>query len=340
MTLRMIDGFDGYATADLAGRHYYPNSPEIQSVVARNSGQSVKCGTGVEYIRFSDSAPFTSSTGVIGFAFQKNGIGGGAICEINNSGGSIQASLYYTGSTLQIRRGTTVLATGAASFVSDVWYYIEWKFEIANSTVGENILNVDGGAYITLAAGADTQNTGSAEVQTFDLGHHALSAGYVYIDDVYVLDLEGSVNNDFLGDVIVETILPDAAGYQSDWDGSDGNKVNNNELVDEATPDGDTTYVEDDTVGGIDSYTYAALSQTPATIHAVAVNTVAKKTTANVRTIKQIARPVSTNYTGAEHTLSVSYANYQDIWETNPADAAAWEEADVNGSEFGVKVES
>jgi len=240
--------------------------------------------------------------------------------------------------TISLLRSTSILGTSVAPLLADTWYHIELVGEVSNSTTIECILKVNGVTVITLTTGTDTHTANG--ITKIQLGKFGVPAATYYFDSFYLMDQSGAKNNTFIGDCVVAAIHPDGAGYLSDFDGSDGNKVDNHLLVDEADPDDDTTYVEDDTVGGIDSFTYAAMSETPAEIFGVAVTTMARKTTANARTIKQIARPVSTNYTGDEHILAESYACFQDIWEDNPADAADWEEADVNGAEFGVKVEA
>lgn len=337
MALLYVDSFDTYATADLGRRYSVINSPIIDSTEMR---------TGVGCLHFNSindgiMIPFapTDNKFVIGFSFKVSVIPSQNTNIFAFRGSSIDNLWIRINSdgTVALLRSTTVIGTSLVTITEDTWYHFELLGELANSTTIECVLKINGTVVITIPTGTDTyyQDCITAKIQKT-----TSSVGSLYFDSLYLMDQSGPKNNDFLGDCVVEAVHPDGNGYNSDFDGSDADKVDNYLLVDEADPDDDTTYIEDDTIGGIDSFTYTAMSGSPATIHGVAVNTMAKKTTENARTIKQVARPASTNYTGDEHTLSESYLTYQDIWEDNPEDDAAWEEADVNGSEFGVKVES
>src|SRR5437764_673985 len=55
--------------------------------------------------------------------------------------------------------------------------------------------------------------------------------GRAYLDDLYVCDATGTTNNTFLGDVRVHTLVPSGNGTDSGLTGSDGNQVNNYQLV-------------------------------------------------------------------------------------------------------------
>jgi len=336
MTLRLVDSFDTYATADISRRYTVSATPAIDAVEMRTGVGCLKCDSYTDCIITAITC--TDDKFVVGFAFKTSALVAGDIFRTMGSA-TINLTLHLNDDgTFSLKRSTVIIDTSVTALLVDTWYHIELVAQVSNSTTIECILKVDGTTILTLPTSTDTMIAGG--LTGIRLGKFGIPSMTCYFDSYYFMDQDGSTNNTFLGDCVVEAILPDGNGYNSDFDGSDGNQVDNYLLVDEADPDDDTTYVEDDTVGGIDSFTYAAMSETPATIFGVAVTTMAKKTTANARTIKQIARPVSTNYTGDEHTLSESYACFQDIWEDNPADAAAWEEADVNGAEFGVKVEA
>ena len=98
-------------------------------------------------------------------------------------------------------------------------------------------------------------------------------------------DTGGSANNDFLGDVRVETLFPTADGANTAWTpsaaGSHFNKVN------EATgtfPDGDTTYVADATPGDRDTYVMSDLAAAAGNVYGVRAKIhVARTTPAPVR---------------------------------------------------------
>jgi len=339
MALRWIDSFDTYVTADIS-RRYVESDCAISAADPKNGIGCIYCAGYGD--KFTVDTTFTDGKFVLGFhmklvqyPFTSDSLIG------FYSTATINAYMKVTANgTIQFTNagGTALCESSAGAIDEDVWHHIEIKGEIADATSIDCIIKVDGTVVATAASPVDSLASGTFNRVT--IGHIGSNVYGVYFDNLYICDMSGAQCNDFLGECIVEAIMPDGAGYNSDFDGSDGNKVDNHLLVDEVDPDDDTTYVEDSDVGGIDAFTYGALSQTPAAIYGVAVNTMVRKTTENARTMKQIARPVSTNYEGSEHTLTTTYTTFQDIWELNPADAAAWEEADVNGSEFGVKVEA
>jgi hypothetical protein len=337
--LLLIDSFDTYVTADLSRRYAVSGSPTIDAVEMRTGVGCLLANSYLHGITIAQS--FTDDKFVIGFSFKTSDATPGKVMPLMRAMGGATVNLSIAlnmDGTLTLLRSLAVLGTSTETLIDDTWHHIELIGEVSNSTTIECILKLDGMTVITVPTTADTLTGGG--LTGLQLGSYNTGGPNFYFDSLYVMDTTGSKNNTFLGDCVVEAILPDGNGYNSDFDGSDADKVDNYLLIDEADPDDDSTYIEDEDVGGIDAFTYSAMAESPATIHGVAVTAMAKKTTANLRTIKQIARPASTNYEGSEHTLSGGYVSYQHIWEDNPEDAAAWEEADVNGSEFGVKVES
>jgi hypothetical protein len=85
-----------------------------------------------------------------------------------------------------------------------------------------------------------------------------------WIDDLYVCDGSGSVNNDFLGECRVLTLLPsDGNGSNNDFDTSaGGSPADHGAMVNDTTPNDDTDYVSSSTVDHVDSWNYPALGYT------------------------------------------------------------------------------
>ena len=73
-------------------------------------------------------------------------------------------------------------------------------------------------------------------------------------DDWYVCDNSGPVNNNFLGDVQVGLLLPNAAGDAAGWTGSGGGAHYG--YVDENPLDSDASYVETDQSGAEELWNY------------------------------------------------------------------------------------
>ncbi len=339
MALLRIEGFNAVVTADMDYLGAINNTPLINTSVQRNGNGCLECNSYLDGLHFT--ASFTDEKFVIGFAVKFSVLPATAapFFSLFGNADSLLIVLNPSG-VLTLKRSSILLGTGSATLIADTWYYIEIKGEMANSTSIDTVLVVDGSTDITISSGTDTLQ-GSAPITLLKLYNGGTSANDNYYDDFYMCNLAGAVNNDFLGDCVVETLYPNGNGYNSDFVGSDSNSVDNYLHVDDpTTPDDDSSYIESSTVTDIDAFTFEDLAGDVGTIHGVSVQSVARKDDANPRTIKQLTRQSSTNYIGNEHTLATSYGVHYHIWETNPADAAAWEEADVNGAEFGIKVES
>jgi hypothetical protein len=148
-------------------------------------------------------------------------------------------------------------------------------------------------------------------------------------------DRDGSRNNDFLGDVKVVTLRPNADTAQADFTLSAGS-VHYSLLAEAPDDDGDASYVESGTVGHKDLYGYQDLTGTPAAIMAVQITTVARKDDAGSRSLRKVLRSGATTANGATRGLGTSYALYDDRFEVDPATGAAWTKAGVDAQEAGV----
>jgi hypothetical protein len=160
----------------------------------------------------------------------------------------------------------------------------------------------------------------------------------IYFDDLYVANEQGSVNNDFIGECRVRCLLPNGNGNSSQLVGSDGNSVNNYQLVDEATPD-TTDYVFSSTVGDKDTYTFTDLPDTSGTVAGVQVSALGLKTDVGARTLAVVTRHASSEHDSIDLGLpTVTPAYVYEVQDTNPVAGGAWLRTDVNAAEFGVKV--
>jgi len=230
---------------------------------------------------------------------------------------------------------------------ANVWYYIEMMVTLSNTAATWEV-RVNGVPVMTETGSGGYDNVVTeATIKRIGVGQAVGgSAGlYTYIDDLYICDTSGSVNNTFLGDVTVEAIFPNADGSSSQFTGSDTDQINNYQLVDESTSDYPNTddYVYSSTVSNKDLYNFASMGPSSATIHGVQVNIGAKKSDTGTRTYKSVAKLSGGSATDGDVAFApsdTSWAYGCDVWETTPGTSNAWTVSDVNGAEFGVKVES
>lgn len=331
MSLIFIDGFDHYATADIAKKwSATTGSPTINASGGRRGGGCLSAAGTASVIR----------TVVAGASFVM-----GAAIDANVSSTPVLFGLYDAGTvqcdlrvnidgTLSVTRSGAALTGGTSTQTLTAGYhYIEWKVTIADS-IGANTckVRVDGIDWITVAAGQDLKSTANASANQVKVG--SPSGGSSLFDDFYLCDQGGSTNNDFLGDVRVDAVYPTSDGANSAWAPSTG--TTHYTLVDEAAPN-TTDYVESGTVAQKDTYGMGDISHTPASIFGAQVSIAALKDDAGVRLIKPVTRSGGTDYSGASQALSQSQVYYLEVRETDPATSAAWTKTGFNAAEFGVE---
>lgn len=230
------------------------------------------------------------------------------------------------------RANTSTLITGGFGTVSrivqDQYCYIEAKVFIHDST-GTVDVRVNGESVLSLS-GVDTRNGGVPTIDTIRLN------GTADWDDFYICDDQGSNNNDFLGDVEIEAILPDGAGNATQWTNLTG-AATHWEACDESPAIDDlTSYVDTATNTHLDQFTYGNLSSITggSTVLAVQVNTQAS-VDSGAATIRAVARESAVDSTGSNVVLGTAWLNALQMWENNPNGGGAWTDTIINASEFG-----
>jgi len=223
----------------------------------------------------------------------------------------------------------TLLGTSTALWQPGYHTYFEFKFVIDN-TVGAYECKMNGVSILS-GSGVDTQVSANAYADRFRLCGGANEGKY--FDDVYVAD------DGYKGVIRVEPLFPNGNGNYSQWTGSDGNSTDNYLLVDESTtPNGDTDYVASSTPDQLDSYVMANLANNGVTVKSVKAIIQARKDDTNVRQLALLCRSGSTDSVGTTRTMTTTYTFYEQVWETDPATAAAWAGSAIDAAEFGVKL--
>lgn len=263
--------------------------------------------------------------------------------------GTSQLSLRIRGDkTLGIYRGSTLVQAGTYVYPNATFVHMEWRVQIDNSTgASKNVLKIyDAAGTVTdidIAAASDTQATTNAYFNQVRVGPAAsTSAVPCAWCDWYMVDTTDAVDPvDFLGNTRILFCNPNGTGNYSQWVNSSGNSTNNYQRVDENSPNSDTDYVESDTATEKDSYTFEDIATTY-TIRAVGVHCRARKTDVGSRELKAFTRISGTDYEGVSHVLQTTYVTgdcTSDFWANSPATSTPWTPAELNGAEFGIKVE-
>ncbi len=273
--------------------------------------------------------PTEPSTLYFGFAY-KHIISSSSTDIIRFRADGVQhASLFYNTTSKKVSVVTVPGGTLGSFYVSArTWHWVEIKL-IISDTVGEFTVQVDGIEVFT-QTGLDTAASASLFVNNIDLVGNDTVDHTWEIDDIVI-----HTEADFLGDVKIETLRPDADGATNNFTPLAGT---NWESVDEAPgPDGDTSYVESSTAGHQDLYTTGNQAGTVDTIYAVAVRANAKKTDAGSRSIRMLTRTVSTTAQGIVDPMLTDYNYHVHVFENDPTTSVAWTQSGVDAMQIGVE---
>jgi hypothetical protein len=335
--LWLDSGGDHYATADIS--EVWDSTDQFPAVLSTSGRRS---GGGLE-VNTSDSVSKVfpaAQTIILGLAANFGGLPGVDARWIDFYGGGVlHVRLAVSGSgEIEINRSTTEIARTASGVVESGFHYYEFKITIADGTSGAVTIRKDG-VQVFQNTSLDTRNAGSAaEISRIGLyGNNAFNP--LIYDDIYIADTSGTApQNDFLGDIQVDVIMPDAAGNSANFDtvqGSASHHLN----VDETLPDHDTTYNETPTNADVDIFNYAALPAISggSSVASVMVSALVKKTNAGLCNLTMVTRPVATNYRGADQQCGTEYKHRYEVWDKSPETSLVWTDTEINGSEFGIE---
>lgn len=332
MAARFRDSFDHYVSADTPTKYTNSSLPIVTAGAGRRGTACMRFTSGGSFVTKTLDA---QSTWIMGAAVKFQNLGGGSFFALLDAG-TLQVDLRInTDGTLSVTRNGTVLGTTTFSVLLNVYYFIELKVFI-NNTTGTAEVRIDNTTRLSLTS-QDTQNTANATANQVELSNTG-SANQTEFDDYYVLDGTGSApNNDFLGDIRVDAKFPSAVGNTTQLTRGGTDSGANWSQVEETAPNADTDYNEHATVGNKDTYVFEDLTHTPVTIFSASVLAYAKKDDAGAKGIILVTRS-TTDFDSASQALATGYAYYEQIRELDPNTSAAWTLANLNAAEFGVKV--
>lgn len=234
--------------------------------------------------------------------------------------------------------GLTSLGADSSAIAVDVYYHLQIKFTIHNST-GSIVVKRDGATVISTGS-VDTQQTGNAFADGILMGYlqDASSPSNLDFDDWIVMDDAGSYMNDFIGEKRIGCLFPTAEGTTIQWTPSTG--ADNSALVDETAPNDDTDYVSSSNVGDKDTYVMQNLPSTAAGVSAVVVKHRARKDDAGVRQIAARVRSGSSEAVGDTKTMASSYEYHHSVFYTDPNTSPldVWTSGAVDSMEVGSEV--
>jgi hypothetical protein len=230
----------------------------------------------------------------------------------------------------------TQIASTSAGVLDGNWHYIE-VFAIIHASTGQLTVKVDGTTVINFTG--NTLNTGvvtTIDALRFRTGRYVSTPNAVIsIDDLYICDATGAVNNTFLGDVRVQSLVPNAAGTYTQLapTGVANNYANVNEI-----PYNNATYNSSATVGQRDTYALSDLAASTSTVLGMQSVAHMQKSDAGIANGKIALLSGGGLYYDTTQSLSTSATTYTQMRQTDPATAAAWTVSAANGLEAGMEV--
>ena len=273
----------------------------------------------------------------VGFALTGSGGNNAPVAMLMKGNNAVGILQWNSGGTFSIIRGSdsTVLGTSTATLAASTWGYLEFKYTACSSiTSGDVVACLNGVTIITVAGGTLTASSPNLTIDTVAVGSisGALDSFDATIDDVVILDSSETL----WGDVTVEGRVPDGAGYYSQF--ATTGATPNYACVDDAVPDGDTTYVESSNLYNRDTYVFPDALQAVQVVKAVQLVITSKRVGADLITLTPSFRISSTDYDQTPVDLTTSYVTYLEQFETNPATGVAWTESDTAALEAGMEM--
>lgn len=240
----------------------------------------------------------------------------------------------------------TVIANSSEGLAPATWAYVEFKW-LLHDTDGSFEIRVNTLPVLTYSGPTVSVNpTWSTLTQwnavrllnlASQLGAPLLT---VRLCDLYLADLTSIDDDDvddFLGDGVIDTIIPNGVGTTTQWTPLDATP-NWDQVNDRPAPDDDASYVSALDPDTLDTYHFEDIPTT-AIVKGVHLVILARKEAEGSATIAPVVHQGGVDYVGpTQGVASPAYDRYvTQAYEINPATDAPWTPAEVNAGQFGVK---
>jgi hypothetical protein len=335
MTVKFLDSFDHYTTAYLGYKYHTvgtiaDSSIEISAGTGRIDTDSIHLiGSGAygsAYVRRTIGPTQTFSMG----AAMKIGtqvVGWPCFNAVDDATVQLRMRINYDG-TISVLRGTeTVIGTSEYALIHNAYYYVEFAGSIGGS--GSYSVRV-GEIEILSDSGVLTQVTANGYLTALGLMAQGESIE-VWFDDLYMTD----DNTQFLGDIHVEALLPEADGSMSEW--TPEGETYNYECVNQNPPDGDTTYNYTDEVDTpkTDLFDMDDMAIVSGDVMAIQFVMFQRKDNADAVLVEPTLKIDSTVYNLDPVSVTETYKFDLEVLEENPDTEAPFTVSEVNSTEFG-----
>lgn len=374
MALRWIEGFEGARNVTLFSRLYAVGTGTIADETGFRSGSALSSAnlklTSVDLLsgaadenvwilgfamRLNASAGLDPAATTIPYISLRSAAGEQLRFEFIGSNDSKPGGNYYL---IRAKRGSTTLATTTDRFPGNLsdnqWIYFELKATVRTGTNGSFSLvyhkrrtkNITA-AWDAANTGVNTANQGADGADRFELALTQSPATSIAVDNIYVCDGSGSINNDRLGEVEIEAIDVSGDGATDQWDlagaAASVEDAWNEQATIQSAPEDDKR-TSSASVGEIE---LAALGN-PVQLRFVSIKGVqtaiyGRMESSGSRTIqfwyRRAAGPSEAG-TASITFSSTALVGTADCRETDPNTSSPWTLTDVDGLQVGAKLTS
>lgn len=335
MAIIIFSSFD-YNTIPIPPFSSY-DGPTISATAVRTGSQGVQGGGNGNLNYAISNIPMSglSNTYIVGFA-AKNPDSNFKVTFMNNAFAVTQHNIIFNSTTRAI--GQFNGTGGATSYGSPnafdptVWNYFEFKIIAGTAGTGSVEVHINGTLY-NLWSSITTIN--NATYTQFDGVRITMTSTNHKLDDFYLLNASGTLNNTFLGDIRVDVLVPTASGTYTQL--TPFGVSNNYQNVDEI-PANTSDYNYSDVVGTQDTYNYADLPASTLSIAAVQQQIYAAKTATGPRNVDPLVLSSGILVVGADFALSQSFTYTTQVYERDIGSGGQWTVSGFNAAEFGVRV--
>lgn len=226
-----------------------------------------------------------------------------------------------------------LISTSVATAPARGWHYVELQVTQGTSN-GVLSVRINGILAIQMAA----QNTiqGGGQLLTAFVGAVPGQSCPLTldVDDFYIADTTGTINNTFLGDVRVDVLQAQADGSMNQWTASPVGTA-----AWESVSDVDeSTAISAASSGLRQSFDVMPLpAMASPAIYGVQLTLLARKTDAGLGKVKGLVVSGAQTATSADIILQEQLAWQSTLFERNPNGSVQWTEAAFNAAEFGVE---
>jgi len=236
--------------------------------------------------------------------------------------------------------GTLLVTSTLGVFQDSNWFYLEVK-GIVDATNGSVEVRINTKTVISLVA-ANTQGAANADVDSIQIGWAVYDTNEIVdfsLDDLYFCDDAGSLNNNFLGNVRVQSQITTGNSTPLNLSvGGSAPAATNWQSVQNFNLD-DTKYVYSPNAGDEDLYTVQAILNGPA-VRGVQISGAYRQDDATQRIARNLIKSGSTLHEGVDQYTNQTFTYYKDILELDPATGVGWTGAAVNLIKLGAKVQA